>query len=76
MIIVVPLQLIILALEPVRLWFDFPNDKDTLRISDAKFVQVIHTSNIGMPFELGDADYWPNGGFAEQPGCKDGTGED
>lgn len=30
----------------------------------------------GFIYDIGDADYWPNGGYCNQPGCeKDITGK-
>lgn len=57
--------------------FNDPNNKYRLRKGDAKFVQVIHTCSIyGFTYDIGDADYWPNGGYCSQPGCgKDITGK-
>ncbi|XP_046751141.1 pancreatic triacylglycerol lipase-like [Diprion similis] len=41
-----------------------------LKSTDANFVQVIHTAagRLGYNGDLGDADYWPNGGWF-QSGC-------
>ncbi|XP_070501464.1 lipase member H-like isoform X1 [Chironomus tepperi] len=51
----------------------FMNGDTTTRISrsDAKFVDIIHTDGgiLGMPWAVGHADFFPNGGFASQPGC-------
>lgn len=40
--------------------------------TDAEFVDVIHTDGgvFGFPVALGDADFFPNGGFPAQPGCR------
>lgn len=62
-------------MDPARPLFDSADDADSLRKGDAKFIQVIHTSNVGMYYRFGDADYWPNGGFAMQPGCKADIGK-
>ncbi|XP_046385970.1 pancreatic lipase-related protein 2-like [Ischnura elegans] len=39
--------------------------------SDAEFVDVIHTSGgtYGVPYAIGHADFFPNGGKSVQPGC-------
>lgn len=40
--------------------------------SDAKYVQVIHTNAgiLGMQYQVGTADFYPNGGI-RQPGKKE-----
>lgn len=39
--------------------------------TDASFVDVIHTAgkSLGIFEAIGHADFYPNGGIAEQPGC-------
>lgn len=41
-----------------------------LSAGDAKFVDVIHSDGgfLGIPWALGHADFYPNGGVALQPG--------
>lgn len=41
-----------------------------LSAGDAKFVDVIHSDGgfFGIPWALGHADFYPNGGVALQPG--------
>lgn len=55
----------------------YPGFKDTDKIehtldpSDGQFVDVIHTCSgmLGHNENLGHADFFPNGGKAQQPGC-------
>lgn len=59
----------IVGLDPAGPFFE--NETSTrLQKTDAKFVQVIHTSSgkNGLGTPSGHADYYPNGG-AKQPGC-------
>lgn len=50
----------------------FSGKKGHLASTDAEFVDVIHTDGgvFGFPIALGDADFFPNGGFPAQPGCR------
>lgn len=52
-------------------YLDVPFDR--LDEADAKFVQVIHTcaGRLGFNANLGDVDYWVNGGH-QQAGCPEG----
>lgn len=63
-------------MDPAGPLFHITSEDDKLDAGDAEFVQVIHTCAgwFGYPYSLGDADYWPNGGSAIQPGCGIGTG--
>ena len=45
---------------------------------DAAFADVIHVNSdallcggLSMPADLGDVDFYPNGGTAKQAGCED-----
>lgn len=44
-----------------------------LDITDAQFVDVIHTAGgtFGYVKPIGHVDFYPNGGKAPQPGCLD-----
>lgn len=50
----------------------FSGKNGHLSSTDAEFVDVIHTDGgvFGFPIALGDADFFPNGGFPAQPGCQ------
>ncbi|MPC14495.1 Lipase member H [Portunus trituberculatus] len=70
------------GLDPAGLRFHQADSADRLHHSDAVFVDVIHTHGcytflkmwedcFGIDENLGDADFWPNGG-ERQPACEDG----
>ncbi|CAO1389537.1 unnamed protein product [Diamesa serratosioi] len=50
---------------------DAEKTNQNLDKSDAQFVDVIHTCGglLGQKQSLGNADFYPNGGYANQPGC-------
>lgn len=64
------------GLDPTNSGFSKPttnsNYLTALAISDAEFVDVIHTDAgfQGDETELGTADFWPNFGHRRQPGCE------
>ncbi|KAI4468893.1 lipase [Holotrichia oblita] len=58
----------VVALDPAAPLFGIAFPDDTIDISYAAFVQVIHTSHLGIHSALGHADYYPNCGKM-QPGC-------
>ncbi|KAJ8928297.1 hypothetical protein NQ314_019152 [Rhamnusium bicolor] len=61
----------IVGLDPASPLFLILKKSGRLDSSDAKFVQVIHTSTtISFATSIGHADYFPNGGV-KQPGCGD-----
>lgn len=47
---------------------------ERLDVSDAQFVQVIHTTSgtFGTPFDLGHQDWYADGGKSPQKGCEPG----
>ncbi|XP_017787287.1 PREDICTED: pancreatic triacylglycerol lipase-like [Nicrophorus vespilloides] len=61
----------IIATDPALPLFWLNDTEKRLDISDAKFVQVIHTNGglQGFRSSIGHADYFPNGGGMNQPGC-------
>lgn len=64
-------------MDPAGPLYYITNDQERLSVGDAQFVQVIHTCGgmEGFNGPIGNADYWPNGGVPNQPGCeKDLTG--
>lgn len=60
----------IIGLDPAVPLYSMSNTEKRLDRSDAKFVQVIHTSGgkVGFISPIGHADFYPNGGLV-QPGC-------
>lgn len=62
----------ITGLDPAFPIFMFSGKNGHLSSTDAEFVDVIHTDGgvFGFPIALGDADFFPNGGFPAQPGCQ------
>lgn len=63
----------ITALDPAGPWFEMPfvSGNDRLSKTDSLFVNVIHTDGgrLGFKTSIGHADFFPNGGSADQPGC-------
>lgn len=66
----------ITGLDPAFPRFHLTDSNRRLNKNDAKFVDIIHTSgnSLGIFEAIGHADFYPNGGVAEQPGCS-GIGE-
>ncbi|KAK4876015.1 hypothetical protein RN001_012437 [Aquatica leii] len=64
----------ITGLDPAGPLFEFPfiGVNDRLSKGDSDFVDILHTDSgvLGFRSSIGDADYFANGGFAVQPGCK------
>ncbi|CAG9817248.1 unnamed protein product [Phaedon cochleariae] len=62
---------VIVGMDPAGPLFSYDKIDERLDPSDAKFVQVIHTSAglFGFLEPIGHADYFPNGG-SDQPGCE------
>lgn len=60
----------IIGLDPASPLFQYRNVDTRLANTDAKFVEVIHTSagSLGFSEPLGNASFYPNGGRS-QPGC-------
>ncbi|XP_017787288.1 PREDICTED: lipase member H-like [Nicrophorus vespilloides] len=61
----------ILGLDPALPLFSYNNTETRLDVTDGQFVQVIHTNAglKGFSSSIGHADYFPNGGGMNQPGC-------
>ncbi|KAJ8951113.1 hypothetical protein NQ318_021557 [Aromia moschata] len=61
---------LIVGLDPAGPLFLRTDTRTRLDPTDAKFVQVIHTNAglLGVNFDSGHSDYYPNGG-SSQPGC-------
>ncbi|XP_050295795.1 phospholipase A1-like isoform X2 [Anthonomus grandis grandis] len=64
----------ITALDPAFPEFSLEDRSRRLVESDANYVDVIHTDAgiFGFPEPSGNADFYPNGGRALQPGCQPG----
>ena len=64
------------ALDPAGLGFYRGQFENKLSKDDAGFVDVIYTTGywVGTQQIVGDANFYPNGGVAHQPGC-DGPGD-
>lgn len=48
--------------------FLFSPEDDQVTRDACKYVEVMHTSKLGIASAIGDSDYYPNGG-SSQPGC-------
>ena len=62
-------------LDPAKPWFDIVGEEHRVLPTDAKLVDVIHTNSgdlwdtaLSMPWNVGDVDFYPNGGH-HQPDC-------
>lgn len=60
------------GLDPARPMFPSKWPDDRLNANDAKFVDIIHTTNwlLGQHKPIGNIDFYPNGGNTKQPGCE------
>ena len=56
------------GLDPASYGFPLESPETSLDKSDGVFVDVIHTE-IAYITHTGNADFYPNGGLATQPGC-------
>lgn len=61
----------ITGLDPAGPGWNGKSADERLSEDDAVFVEAIHTDGnfLGYGERLADADYFPNGGTATQPGC-------
>lgn len=61
-----------LGLDPAKPLFNYLPVYKRLDLSDATFVDIIHTCGgiYGIFQPIGDADFYPNGGINIQPGCQ------
>lgn len=55
----------IYGLEPAQPGFSFKDDVKRLAFTDAKYVEVVHTSKLSFRNPLGHVDFYANGGTAE-----------
>ncbi|EFX89463.1 hypothetical protein DAPPUDRAFT_303060 [Daphnia pulex] len=65
----------ITGLDPAYPGFSVGNTDERLDVTDAQFVDVMHTNSasllnggLSFPVSIGHVDFWPNGGIV-QPGC-------
>lgn len=60
------------GLDPAEVLFSSSGPEERLDYSQAKLVEVVHTSGgfLGFQKRLGHRDFYPNGGAWPQPGCK------
>lgn len=60
----------IVGLDPAKPEFSIANEHERLAITDATYVEVIHTNGkkLGIYEPIGHTDFYPNGGV-NQPGC-------
>lgn len=65
----------ITGLDPAYPGFSVENTDERLDVTDALFVDVMHTNSaslldggLSFPVSIGHVDFWPNGGIV-QPGC-------
>lgn len=61
---------VIIGLDPAYPFVTKDNINSRLHITDAEYVQVMHTNagHLGLPYPVGHADFYPNWGRI-QPGC-------
>merc|ERR1712029_1086153 len=62
----------ITGLDPAKPRMYERDNNEKLDVSDAKFVDVIHTDGgtVGIEDQVGHVDFYPNGGVSTQPGCR------
>jgi len=60
-----------IGLDPAKPLFSDKKPKERLDKKDAKFVDIVHTTNfiLGQHQPIGKIDFYPNGGITQQPGC-------
>nr|XP_018917471.1 PREDICTED: phospholipase A1-like isoform X1 [Bemisia tabaci] len=61
----------ITGLDPARPCFNGKPAKDRLDVTDAEYVEIVHTcaDYLGLLQPIGHIDFYPNGGSLVQPGC-------
>jgi hypothetical protein len=60
------------GLDPATREFETFNSSYRLDVNDANFVDILHTSAIGIQVAFGDADFYPNGGVVQPCGSNPG----
>lgn len=59
----------IVGLDPASVGFSVGSANDRLDKADANYVEVVHTSSLGMSSPIGHVDHYPNGFSSRMPGC-------
>ena len=60
------------GLDPAAMEFETFNSSYRLDVNDANFVDILHTSLVGIQVAFGDADFYPNGGVLQPCGSNPG----
>ncbi len=59
-------------MDPATREFETFNSSYRLDVNDANFVDILHTSAVGIQVAFGDADFYPNGGVVQPCGSNPG----
>lgn len=66
------MNFVIVGLDPAYPGFSVENTDERLDVTDALFVDVMHTNSaslldggLSFPVSIGHVDFWPNGGIVQ-----------